>query len=89
MIAGGFVIASHQVRYFYVGTCFFIIGNGFLQAEHQHHGRRAVPENDTRRDAGFSLFYTGINLGALLGGSSWYGWASTTAGRWHSDGRAS
>ena len=24
--------------------------------------------NDSRRDAGFSLFYSGINIGALLGG---------------------
>ena len=25
-------------------------------------------DGDTRRDAGFSLFYAGINLGALIGG---------------------
>jgi POT family proton-dependent oligopeptide transporter len=25
-------------------------------------------EGDARRDAGFSLFYAGINIGALLGG---------------------
>lgn len=25
-------------------------------------------EGDSRRDAGFSLFYMGINIGALLGG---------------------
>ena len=26
-------------------------------------------EGDSRRDAGFSLFYSGINIGALLGGA--------------------
>ena len=25
-------------------------------------------DNDVRRDAGFSLFYAGVNLGALIGG---------------------
>ena len=36
------------------------------QTEHQHDGRRALCPGRPRRDSGFSIFYMGINVGALM-----------------------
>ena len=68
MIAGGAVIAFSPEEMFYIGTCFFIIGTGFFKPNISTMVGALYHTNDSRRDAGFSLFYAGINLGALLGG---------------------
>jgi POT family proton-dependent oligopeptide transporter len=68
MIAGGLVIAFSPTSLFYIGTCFFIIGTGFFKPNISTMVGQLYHANDDRRDAGFSLFYSGINLGALLGG---------------------
>ncbi len=68
MITGGLVIAFSPAHLFYIGTCFFIIGTGFFKPNISTMVGQLYHEDDTRRDAGFSLFYSGINLGALLGG---------------------
>ncbi|HQV39042.1 MAG TPA: peptide MFS transporter [Flavobacteriales bacterium] len=68
MIAGGLVIAFSPAGLFYIGTCFFIIGTGFFKPNISTMVGQLYHEDDPRRDAGFSLFYSGINLGALMGG---------------------
>jgi POT family proton-dependent oligopeptide transporter len=68
MIAGGFIVAVSPEELFYIGTCFFIIGTGFFKPNISTMVGQLYHTNDSRRDAGFSLFYAGINLGALLGG---------------------
>ncbi len=68
MIAGGLVIAVSPEHLFYIGTCFFIIGTGFFKPNISTMVGQLYGENDPRRDAGFSLFYSAINLGALMGG---------------------
>jgi len=68
MIAGGAVIAFSPTSLFYIGTCFFIIGTGFFKPNISTMVGALYHTDDSRRDAGFSLFYAGINLGALLGG---------------------
>ncbi|MCB0791380.1 MAG: peptide MFS transporter [Flavobacteriales bacterium] len=68
MITGGLVIAFSPAEMFYVGTCFFIIGTGFFKPNISTMVGQLYHEGDSRRDAGFSLFYSGINLGALFGG---------------------
>lgn len=70
MIAGGLVIAfSPHETGFYIGTCFSIVGTGFFKPNISTMVGQLYKPGDTRRDAGFSLFYSGINLGALLGGA--------------------
>jgi POT family proton-dependent oligopeptide transporter len=70
MIAGGLVIAfSPNETGFYIGTCFSIVGTGFFKPNISTMVGQLYNPGDTRRDAGFSLFYSGINLGALLGGA--------------------
>ncbi|MBC8047014.1 MAG: peptide MFS transporter [Fimbriimonadaceae bacterium] len=68
MIAGGFIIATAPQDLFYIGICFSIIGTGFFKPNISTMVGQLYKDGDPRRDAGFSLFYSGINLGALLGG---------------------
>ncbi len=68
MIAGGFLIAASPTRMFYWGICFSIVGTGFFKPNISSMVGQLYQEGDRRRDAGFSLFYAGINLGATLGG---------------------
>lgn len=69
MILGGLVIAFSPHDLFYIGICFSIIGTGFFKPNISTMVGQLYHERDIRRDAGFSLFYSGINAGALLGGS--------------------
>lgn len=69
MIAGGLVIAFSPKDMFYIGTCFSIIGTGFFKPNISTMVGQLYKDGDSRRNAGFSLFYSGINLGALLGGA--------------------
>lgn len=68
MIVGGFTIAFSPTQLFYVGICFSIIGTGFFKPNISTMVGMLYRDDDPRRDAGFGLFYAGINLGALLGG---------------------
>ncbi len=68
MILGGIVIAAAPNDMFYIGTCFTIIGTGFFKPNISTMVGQLYNDGDARRQAGFSLFYSGINLGALLGG---------------------
>ena len=68
MIAGGFIIAAAPEDLFYIGICFSIIGTGFFKPNISTMVGQLYKDGDPRRDAGFSLFYSGINLGAFLGG---------------------
>ncbi len=68
MIAGGVIIAVSPKDLFYIGICFSIVGTGFFKPNISTMVGQLYKDGDTRRDAGFSLFYAGINLGATLGG---------------------
>ncbi|MFN6175986.1 MAG: peptide MFS transporter [Flavobacteriales bacterium] len=68
MIVGGLVVAMSPQEFFYIGICFSIIGTGFFKPNISTMVGQLYHTNDSRRDAGFSLFYAGINVGALLGG---------------------
>ncbi|MCB0699827.1 MAG: peptide MFS transporter [Chitinophagales bacterium] len=68
MIAGSFIIAASPKDLFYIGTCFTIVGTGFFKPNISTMVGELYSAGDPRRDAGFGLFYSGINIGALLGG---------------------
>jgi len=68
MIVGGFVIAAAPKDLFYIGICFNIIGTGFFKPNISTMVGQLYNDGDHRRDAGFGLFYMGINIGAFLGG---------------------
>ena len=51
---------------FYLSLAFIIIGVGFLKANISTIVGQLYGEQDPRRDAGFTIFYMGINIGALV-----------------------
>jgi POT family proton-dependent oligopeptide transporter len=54
------------LQIFYLSLSLIIMGVGFLKPNVSTIVGRLYPENDPRRDSGFSLFVAGINLGALF-----------------------
>jgi POT family proton-dependent oligopeptide transporter len=68
MIIGSFILAFSPQNLFFFGISFTIIGTGFFKPNISTMVGALYKEGDVRRDAGFGLFYTGINIGALLGG---------------------
>ena len=63
---GHFSMAVATMPTFYLGLALIAIGTGFLKPNVSTMVGDLYDEGDTRRDAGFSIFYMGINLGALL-----------------------
>lgn len=68
MIAGSFILAAAPQELFFIGISFTVIGTGFFKPNISTMVGALYKDGDERRDAGFGLFYTGINIGALLGG---------------------
>lgn len=69
MILGNVVIAASPKEFFYIGITLSIIGTGFFKPNISSMVGELYADGDPRRDAGFGLFYAGINIGALLGGA--------------------
>ncbi|MES2680529.1 MAG: peptide MFS transporter [Bacteroidota bacterium] len=68
MIVGSIVLAVDPNKFFFLGIGFNIIGTGFFKPNISTMVGKLYKEGDSRTDAGFSLFYAGVNLGGLLGG---------------------
>ncbi len=68
MIAGSVILSIDPTRFFFLGISFTIIGTGFFKPNISTMVGKLYKDDDNRRDAGFSLFYAGVNLGALIGG---------------------
>ena len=68
MIIGSIILAINPQKFFFLGISFTVIGTGFFKPNISTMVGTLYKANDSRRDAGFSLFYSGINIGALLGG---------------------
>jgi POT family proton-dependent oligopeptide transporter len=64
---GHFTLAFHGLAFLYTGLGLIVIGTGFLKPNVSTLVGGLYEPGDERRDAGFSLFYMGINLGAFLG----------------------
>ncbi len=68
MILGSVILTLDPKNFFYIGIAFNVIGTGFFKPNISSMVGMLYHANDNRRDAGFSLFYAGVNLGALIGG---------------------
>ena len=68
MIVGSMILAYDPKQFFFFGISFTIIGTGFFKPNISTMVGKLYKDEDHRRDAGFSLFYAGVNLGALIGG---------------------
>ena len=65
--AGHFSMAIATVPTFYLGLCLIVFGTGLLKPNVSAIVGDLYPEGGARRDAGFSIFYAGINTGAFAG----------------------
>src|SRR5260370_31914153 len=63
---GHFSMAFPSTPSFYAGLVLIAIGTGFLKPNISVMVGGLYEENDSRRDSGFSIFYSGINLGASV-----------------------
>ncbi|MEO7648873.1 MAG: peptide MFS transporter [Bryobacteraceae bacterium] len=62
---GHFSMAMQSVSAFFGGLILIVLGTGLLKPNISAIVGKLYPANDNRRDAGFSIFYMGINLGAF------------------------
>src|SRR6266403_1255970 len=65
--AGHFTLAFKALPFFYSGLALIVIGTGLLKPNVSTMVGSLYEAGDKRRDAGFSIFYMGINLGAFIG----------------------
>lgn len=63
---GHFSMAIPRIETFFLGLGLIIIGTGLLKPNVSSMVGMLYTDDDARRDAGFSLFYMGINVGATL-----------------------
>ena len=69
---GIFIMLGHialaipgNITMFFISMVLIVIGTGLLKPNVSSVVGDIYPENDNRRDAGFSIFYMGINLGGF------------------------
>jgi POT family proton-dependent oligopeptide transporter len=81
--AGHFTMAFPGMTTFYAGLGLIIIGTGFFKANVSTMVGQIYRSGDARRDAGFTIFYIGINVGAFLGPLVCGGLAQSDRFGWH------
>ena len=64
---GHLVLVFKEITFFYLGLSLIVIGTGLLKPNASTLVGGLYKDGDIRRDAGFSVFYMGINLGAFMG----------------------
>jgi POT family proton-dependent oligopeptide transporter len=65
IMLGHFSLAVPTMKFFYLGLVLVAVGTGFLKSNISAMVGDLYDKEDTRRDAGFSIFYMGINIGAF------------------------
>ena len=60
---GHFTLAMPWTQTFYLGLIFVAVGSGILKPNMSGLVGDLYPEGGVRRDAGFTIFYMGVNLG--------------------------
>ena len=96
IMSGHIVLAIPAVNTFYAGLLLVVLGTGLLKPNISTIVGQLYTPQDARRDAGFSIFYMGINLGALiaplvtasLAQEQWFkdvltSWGISPASSWH------
>ena len=64
---GHFTLALPFQQSFYLGLVLVVVGSGILKPNMTSLVADLYPEGGSRRDAGFTIFYMGVNLGATIG----------------------
>ncbi len=81
MAIGHFCMAIQNEAFFYSALALICVGNGFFKPNVSSMVGKLYPENDPKRDSGFTIFYMGINIGAFAA-SVLCGYIGETYG-WH------
>ncbi|MEJ1964358.1 MAG: peptide MFS transporter [Gammaproteobacteria bacterium] len=80
IMIGNALLALGSTQLFFLGLISIVFGVGLLKPNISAIVAQIYPEGGSRRDAGFSIFYMGINVGAFLGSTivpilaQSYGW---------------
>jgi proton-dependent oligopeptide transporter, POT family len=67
IVLGNAALGFGGVALFFLGLTVIVLGVGLLKPNISAIVAQLYPEGGSRRDAGFSIFYMGINLGAFIG----------------------
>ena len=67
IMLGHFALVFRALPFFYAGLALIVIGTGLLKPNVSTLVGSLYAEGDARRDRGFSIFYMGINIGAIAG----------------------
>ncbi len=79
MAIGEFALVVETEFALYAGMAVIVVGNGLFKPNISTLVGRLYKEGDPRRDSGFTIFYMGINLGALAS-TLFCGWIGETYG---------
>ena len=66
MAAGSFMLMAPDLTTFMVGLAVIVVGNGLFKPNISTMVGKLYAPGDARRDSGFTIFYMGINAGALI-----------------------
>lgn len=66
MALGHFLLSFETPLFFYGSLALIILGNGFFKPNISSFVGSLYKDNPSQRDAGFTIFYLGINLGAAI-----------------------
>ncbi|WP_299268950.1 peptide MFS transporter [uncultured Psychrosphaera sp.] len=67
IMCGHIILAIPSDTTFFIGLIFVVLGTGLLKPNMSSLVGGLYADNDDRRDAGFAIYYMGINLGSLIG----------------------
>ena len=80
MAAGLFVLLIEDLTWFLVGLSLIVSGNGLFKPNISTMIGKLYAPDDIRRDSGFTIFYMGINLGAMIAPIITASWIGATWG---------
>ncbi|MGB1042217.1 MAG: peptide MFS transporter [Tenacibaculum sp.] len=66
MALGHFFLTFEHPVFFYSSLSLIIVGNGFFKPNISSFVGKLYTKEDTRRDAGFTIFYMGVNIGGAV-----------------------
>ncbi|MEQ8661866.1 MAG: oligopeptide:H+ symporter, partial [Gammaproteobacteria bacterium] len=66
IMAGHVALAVPTLASFYLGLALLVVGTGLLKPNISTLVGQLYDDDDSRRDAGYSLYYMGINVGAFM-----------------------
>lgn len=66
MAAGHFLLTIETPLFFYISLAAIIVGNGFFKPNISSFVGTLYATEDVRRDAGYTIFYMGVNVGGAI-----------------------